>query len=93
MAVTPGAPTRAELDRFFFLGNQARGLIERKRRPHNKLGFALQVTTVHYLGTFLADPTDVPTEVVDYLSAQLACDEDRCRIVNACWSIGIPERS
>jgi integrase len=73
-----GAPTRAELDRFFFLDNQARGLIERKRRPHNKLGFALQVTTVHYLGTFLADPTDVPTEVVDYLSAQLGIVDPSC---------------
>jgi hypothetical protein len=59
-----GAPTRVELDRSFLLDDKARGLIEAKRRPHNRLGYALQLTTVQHLGTFLADPTDVPVEVV-----------------------------
>jgi hypothetical protein len=53
-------PSRAELDRYFFLDDKARGLIEPKRRLYTRLGFAVQLTTVHYLGTFLADPTDVP---------------------------------
>jgi hypothetical protein len=47
--------SRAELDRYFLLDGKALGLIEPKRRPHNRLGFALQLTTVHYLGRFLAD--------------------------------------
>lgn len=66
-----GAPSRTELERFFFLDDADRELIEGKRRSHNRLGFALQLTTARYLGVFLDDPTDAPAEVVDYLAEQL----------------------
>lgn len=47
-------------------------LIKACRGPHNHLGYALQLTTVRYLGRFLADPLDgVPTKVLDYLAEQL----------------------
>ncbi|MYT79285.1 protein of unknown function (DUF4158) [Streptomyces sp. MnatMP-M77] len=55
-----GAPSRAELEQFFFLDDADRELIEPKRRAHNRLGFAVQMTTVRYLGVFLDDQTDVP---------------------------------
>nr|BBG20802.1 transposase [Streptomyces fradiae]BBG20806.1 transposase [Streptomyces fradiae] len=59
------------MERFFFLDDADRELIEPKRRAHNRLGFAAQLTTVRYLGVFLDDPADVPPEVVDYLAEQL----------------------
>lgn len=51
-----GAPSRTELERFFFLDDADRELIEGKRRSHNRLGFAAQLTTARYLGVFLDDP-------------------------------------
>ncbi|WP_327259728.1 Tn3 family transposase [Streptomyces sp. NBC_01240] len=70
-AAYDGAPSRTELERFFFLDDTDRSLIEPKRRAYNRLGFAAQLTTVRYLGVFLDDPTDVPAEVADYLAEQL----------------------
>lgn len=65
------APSQAELERFFFLDDADRVLVGRHRGEHNRLGFALQLATVRYVGTFLADPLEVPTTVVDFLAAQL----------------------
>lgn len=70
-AAYDGAPPLTELERFFFLDDVDRALIEPKRRAHNRLGFAVQMTTVRFLGVFLDDPTDVPAEMVDYLAEQL----------------------
>jgi hypothetical protein len=66
-----GPPARVELERFFFLDDADRELVARRRGEHNRLGFALQLGTVRFLGTFLADPLDVPTPVVDFLAEQL----------------------
>ncbi|MFH9677364.1 Tn3 family transposase [Streptomyces sp. NPDC017405] len=74
-AAFDGAPSRTELERFFFLDDADRELVEAKRRPHNRLGFAVQLTTARYLGVFLDDPTDVPQEVIDYLAEQLGIED------------------
>jgi hypothetical protein len=40
-----GVPSRADLERVFFL-DEDRALIERRRGEHMKLGFSLQLITV-----------------------------------------------
>ncbi|WP_084464891.1 Tn3 family transposase [Microtetraspora fusca] len=37
-----GVPSRADLERYFFLDDADRALVEAKRRPHNRLGYALR---------------------------------------------------
>jgi hypothetical protein len=66
-----GTPSWAALERFFLLDDAARELIAGRRGEATRLGFAVQLGTVRFLGTFLADPLDVPWEVVEYLARQV----------------------
>jgi hypothetical protein len=38
--------SRTELERFFLLNDRDRELVEQRRRPHNRLGFVIQLGTV-----------------------------------------------
>jgi Domain of unknown function (DUF4158) len=66
-----GAPSQADLDRVFFLDDEDRALVDRRRGTHMRVGFALQLVTVRWLGTFLEEPLDVPGAVLDFLAGQL----------------------
>jgi len=69
------ALSRQELERYCYLDDKDRALIAARRRDYNRLGFAVQVVTVRNLGMFLADPVDVPAELVQYLAEQLGIDD------------------
>ncbi|MGA2928419.1 MAG: DUF4158 domain-containing protein [Solirubrobacteraceae bacterium] len=63
--------TREDLHRAFFLDDADQELIGKRRGAPNRLGFALQLTTARWLGTFLPYPTDVPPEVLQNVASQL----------------------
>ena len=73
-----GSLSRVELERLFHLDDEDRRLIQARRRDYNRLGFALQAVTVRNLGMFLADPLDVPSELVTYLAEQLGIEDASC---------------
>ncbi|MFI6798185.1 DUF4158 domain-containing protein [Streptosporangium canum] len=70
-----GAPSQAELERFFFLDDADRALVLERRGTHHRLGFALQLTTARFIGRFLTDPLDAAAEVLQYLAGQLGIED------------------
>jgi TnpA family transposase len=72
------SPSPDEIAQFFHLSDDDLGIIAKFRGEHNRLGFALQLTTVRFLGTFLDNPTFIPGEVLQTLTRQLNIMDADC---------------
>lgn len=55
----------------FFLDDEDREWITRKRGDFSRLGYALQLATVRFLGVFLSDLAEVPHGVVERIASQV----------------------
>jgi hypothetical protein len=69
-----GEPTVEQLDRFFHLDPEDLRWARRRREDATVLGFAVQVGTLRFLGTFLPQVEDTPRGVIAYVARQLGTE-------------------
>ncbi len=73
----PPYPTEDEIITFFTLTAPDLSLINKRSGDYNRLGFALQLGTLRYLG-FVPDALqNAPFAIVDYLAQQLQVNSSR----------------
>ena len=73
-----GEPTPEQLARFFHLDDADKQVVALRRGDHHRLGFAIQLGTVRFLGTFLEAPQEAPLGVVANVAHQWSIGDPSC---------------
>lgn len=67
-----GEPTPDQLARHFHLDDTDRAFVAEHRGNHNRLGVAVQLGSLRFLGTMLEDPAMAPASAVRFAADQLS---------------------
>ncbi len=65
-----------ELGTYFTLTQHDLEIIQQRRRDHNRLGFAVQLCVLRYLGWTFSDVKEVPVQIIRYLAKQINVDPE-----------------
>ncbi|HEY9631597.1 MAG TPA: DUF4158 domain-containing protein [Coleofasciculaceae cyanobacterium] len=72
----PQEITQTDLDRFFWLSPDDHRAILGLRSDHNRLGFALFLCCLRYLGFFPEQLLQLPAFIIEYVAVQLQVSAD-----------------
>ncbi len=83
-----GDPTSEQLTRHFHLDDADRAFVGEHRGDHNRLGVAVQLGALRFLGTFLEDPSQIPASAARFAGEQLAISDTVESMARYCASEG-----
>jgi hypothetical protein len=63
------------VDSLFFLDDQDIEWIARKRGDFSRLGYALQLTTVRFIGAFISDLNQIPRVIIERVAIQIKVND------------------